>query len=609
LGYDRNLPQLRTGPGAPDGARGLLMSEGAASAAGSSGSAEDRLRSLLAANRSVVSELTLSAVLRRIVEAARDVAGARFAALGVVGADGRLEEFVHSGMEDSSVAHIGHPPTGDGILGLLIEEPQPIRLRAITDDARSVGFPPGHPMMRAFLGVPVRCRGEVFGNLYLADRVDGTDFTEDDEELVVALAASAGVAIENARLYEESRRRQEWLRASAEISSDLLRPGLGSDVLVRIADAMLRLADADVVTLDFPEVGAVPGATGDAAGAYAVQLVVEVARGPGAKDLVGTAYPAERSLAGVAMRERRAVVGPSSDRSSDRSSGPTSRAVALAAVGGRGPCGPAMACPLAGEAGVRGVVVMARKRGAPAFSRAEAEMAEQLANHAAVALELADGRADEERIAVLEDRQRIARDLHDHVIQRIFATGLSLEAVRGRAVEPTVRDTLSRAVEDLDGTIRRIRSAIFELQVHPASRDARAVLLEVMASASAGLGFEPALRLDGPVATALEPALLHDVTAVLREALTNVVKHSHCSAVDVRVAVSDDYVTVQVSDDGPLANGGSVDAPGRPRRRHESGLANLARRARARHGDCILTTNERVTVLTWTARLTEGGSQ
>ncbi|WP_374970374.1 GAF domain-containing sensor histidine kinase [Terrabacter sp. BE26] len=606
MGYDRDLHDLRAGLYAPDGARGLLMGDGAEPAAGSPGSAEDRLRSLLAANRSVVSELTLSAVLRRIVEAARDVAGARFAALGVVGADGRLEEFVHSGMEDSSVAHVGHPPTGEGILGLLIEQPQPLRLHAITDDARSVGFPPGHPMMRAFLGVPVLCRGEVFGNLYLADRVDGTDFTDDDEELVVALAASAGVAIENARLYEESRRRQEWLRASAEISSDLLRPGLGSDVLVRIADAMLRLADADVVTLDFPEVGAVPGATGEATGAYAVQLVVEVARGPGADDLVGTAYPAERSLAGVAMRERRAVVtGPSSGRSSDASSD----AVTLAAVAGRGPCGPAMACPLAGEAGVRGVVVMGRRKGAPVFARAEAEMAEQLANHAAMALELADGRADEERIAVLEDRQRIARDLHDHVIQRIFATGLSLEAVRGRAIEPTVRETLSRAVEDLDGTIRRIRSAIFELQVHPASRDARAVLLEVMASASAGLGFEPALRLDGPVATALEPALLHDVTAVLREGLTNVVKHSHCSAVDVHVAVSDNYVTVEVSDDGPLANGGSVDAPARPRRQHESGLANLARRARARHGDCILTTNERVTVLTWTARLTDGGSR
>ncbi|MEW1955472.1 GAF domain-containing protein [Terrabacter sp. NPDC080008] len=584
-----------------DGTGTPLMGTRATTAAGPSGSAEDRLRTLLAANRSVVSELTLSAVLRRIVEAARDVAGARFAALGVIGPDGRLEEFIHTGMDEAAVARIGHLPTGDGILGLLIERPQPIRLSAIAEHARSAGFPAGHPTMQGFLGVPIRCRGEVFGNLYLADRVDGSDFTDDDEDLVVALAANAGVAIENARLYEESRRRQEWLRASAEITRDLLRPGLGSNVLVRIADAMLRLADADVVTLDFPEVSAAPGAetsSGEATGAYAVRLVVEVARGRQADDLVGTAYPAERSLAGVAMRERRAVVtGPASDGEP-----------ALVAVAGQGPCGPAMACPLAGESGVRGVVVMARGKGGPVFSRAEVEMAEQLANHAAVALELADGRADEERIAVLEDRQRIARDLHDHVIQRIFATGLSLEAVRSRAVEPTVRETVARAVDDLDGTIRRIRSAIFELQVHPASRDARAVLLEVVASASAALGFEPALRLEGPVATALEPGLLHDVTAVLREALTNVVKHSVASAVDIRVTVSADVVTVQVSDDGPLATGVTGAGLEQPARGPESGLSNLASRARARHGDCALTTNERVTVLTWTARLDDGAS-
>lgn len=573
------------------------MIERASSAAGSSGSAEDRLRSLLDANRSVVSELTLSAVLRRIVEAARDVAGARFAALGVLGPDGRLEEFVHAGMDEATVARIGGLPTGEGLLGALIGQPRPLRLHSLADDPRSAGFPPGHPTMHGFLGVPVRCRGEVFGNLYLAEREDGSDFTSDDEELVVALAASAGVAIENARLYEESRRRQEWLRASAEITRDLLRPGLGSDVLVRIADAMLRLADADVVTLDFPEAGTVLTVDG-ATRAYAGRLVVEVARGPAAGELVGTAYPAAGSLAGMAMRERRAVLA------NPRETGDSW----LTAVGGQGPCGPAMACPLVGETEVRGIVVVGREQGKPAFTRAEVEMAEQLANHAAVALELADGRADEERIAVLEDRQRIARDLHDHVIQRIFATGMSLEAVRGRAIEPTVRETLSRAVDDLDGTIRRIRAAIFELQVHPASRDARAVLLEVLASASTGLGFEPALTLEGPVATALDPALLHDVTAVLREALTNVVKHSQCSAVDVRIRVLEGYVTVQVSDDGPLASGGRQPVPAREPAGPQHGLANLVRRARARHGDCTFSTNERVSVLMWTARLAEGES-
>ena len=588
----------------------------------SPGSAEDRLRGLLAANRSVVSELALPAVLRRIVEAARTVAGARYAALGVIGIDGRLEQFIHSGMDPELVEVIGHLPTGRGVLGALIEEPEPIRLHAVSDDPRSVGFPAGHPPMHGFLGVPVRSRGEVFGNLYLAERVDGADFTSDDEDLVVALAANAGVAIENARLYEESRRRQEWLRASAEISRDLLRPGLGEQVLVRIADAVLRLADADVVTLDFPyRADAVPA---DEPLAYAARLVVGVARGVGADDLVGTAYRSGSSLAGTAMRERRAVLA--------ETSGPADPT--LASVAERGSGGPAMACPLVGEAGVRGAVVVARRAGSHPFTTTEVEMAEQLATHAALALELADGRADEERVAVLEDRHRIARDLHDHVIQRIFATALSLEAVTGRAVERTVRTTLGRAVEDLDETIRQIRASIFELQEPPSSLDARAVLLEVVAAATAGLGLEPTLRLEGPVATVIDPVLLHEVTAVLREALTNVVKHAQCSAVAVRVAVTAEAVTVVVSDDGPAMrhasregtasprgpdkpgdpddpddpddrnDAGRPDGPAQPSERRHRGLANLTRRAQDRGGHCTLTTDGKETVLRWTALLT-----
>ena len=608
-------------PAGTPGPRGSAPRAGVAASTGSTGStgsAEDRLRGLLAANRSVVSELALPAVLRRIVEAARAVAGARYAALGVIGIDGRLEQFIHSGMDAEVVELIGHLPTGRGVLGALIEEPEPIRLHAISDDPRSVGFPAGHPPMHGFLGVPVRSRGEVFGNLYLAERVDGSDFSSDDEDLVVALAASAGVAIENARLYEESRRRQEWLRASAEISRDLLRPGLGEQVLVRIADAVLRLADADVVTLDFPDRETDAAlADADEPLAYAVRLVVGVARGVGADGLVGTAYRSGPSLAGTAMRERRAVLA--------EASGPADPT--LLSVDGAGSGGPAMACPLVGEAGVRGAVVVARRTGSHPFTRADVEMAEQLATHAALALELADGRADEERIAVLEDRHRIARDLHDHVIQRIFATALSLEAVTERAADTTVRGALGRAVEDLDETIRRIRASIFELQEPPSSLDARAVLLEVVAAATAGLGVEPTLSLEGPVATVIDPVLVHDVTAVLREALTNVVKHARCSAVSVRVAVTAEAVTVEVTDDGPAARGSGADGTRRgssgtpadrdatdatdgaggttrpPERRHR-GLANLTKRAHDRGGDCTLTTDERETVLRWTALLT-----
>jgi GAF domain-containing protein len=577
-------------------------------------SSEDRLRGLLAANRSVVSELALPAVLRRIVEAARAVAGADYAALGVIGADGRLEQFVHSGMDPATVERIGSLPTGIGVLGAVIDDAAPIRLHSIADDPRATGFPPGHPPMRTFLGVPVRSRGQVYGNLYLADRFDGEDFSADDEDLVVALAASAGIAIENARLYEESRRRQEWLRASAEISRDLLRPRLGEVVLVRIADAVLRLADADTVTIDLPVRRPPTDATGssptergaDPTRSHEVQLVVEVARGAGAEARVGTSYAASSSLAGRAMRERRAVLTePQPDDAGDAHAS-----------------GAAMACPLVGDAGVRGAVVVTRRVGRAAFSPADVEMAEQLATHAAVALELADRRADEERVAVLEDRHRIARDLHDHVIQRIYATGLTLDSVAERVEESTeiapdgaaVRDILGRAVEDLDETIRQIRASIFELQEPTGLTSSRTRLREVVSAAAAPLGIEPSLRLDGPVASVLDAGLLHDVTAVLREALTNVVKHAGAETVDVLVSVVGPALSVVVTDDGPCRAAGqraqevaqTVEDPTAGKATQlpgHRGLANLASRAEARGGHCSLLSDERTTVLTWTARL------
>ncbi|NUO89880.1 MAG: GAF domain-containing protein [Dermatophilaceae bacterium] len=633
-------------PAAPvDGGR--LMVETVASGPNGQHSSEDRLRGLLAANRSVVSELALPAVLRRIVDAARAVSGASYAALGVIGADGRLEQFVHSGMDAATVERIGHLPTGIGVLGAVIDTAAPIRLHSISDDPRASGFPPGHPPMKTFLGVPVRSRGQVYGNLYLADRSDGADFTPDDEDLVVALAASAGIAIENARLYEESRRRQEWLRASAEISRDLLRPRLGEVVLVRIADAVLRLADADAVTIDLPARrpgtdvdGSSTSPTGAGASTqqpYAGELVVEVARGVGAESRVGTAYAAYASLAGRAMRERRAVLTePAPSGAGAAGSGAEGGLAALdggnglggqGGMGGMGgmalldAVGAAMACPLVGDAGVRGAVVVTRRAGRPAFSPADVEMAEQLATHAAVALELADRRAAEERVAVLEDRHRIARDLHDHVIQRIFATGLTLDAVAERAdaspagasEAPAVREILGRAVEDLDETIRQIRASIFELQEPTGITGPRARLREVVSAAAAPLGFDPALHLDGPVSSVLGASLLHDVTAVLREALTNVVKHAGAKAVDVRVSVDGPIFSVEVTDDGP---GGETATSADPRRGedvraagHETatprhrGLANLASRAEARGGHCSLQSDERTTVLTWTARL------
>ncbi|HEU4547175.1 MAG TPA: GAF domain-containing protein, partial [Microlunatus sp.] len=455
-------------------------------------------------NRSIVAELSLAAVLRRIVEAARTVAHAEFAALGVVGPDGQLEQFVHSGMTKDTVAAIGELPRGRGVLGVLISDPRPIRLRSIGDHPRSSGLPPGHPPMGSFLGVPIQSRGETYGNLYLTNRPGAREFTLEDEDLVVAIAATASVAIENARLYEESRRQQEWLRASANISRDLLQEATTTtQILTRIADIVRRLAAADVVSVVFP-------------GSSAGMLTVEIARGHQAHELLGYSYPVAGSLAGEAMQTGRArLLNPDHD-------GYFVHLQTALDVG------PVMACPLVGETDARAVVMVGRKADSAAFTPADLKMAEAFANHAAIALELADRREGDRRIQLLEDRARIARDLHDHVIQRLFATGLTIQAAAMRTTDPSVTAKLNAAVGDMDDTIRQIRTSIFELQDQRSDGavSSRAALIDVVAAVEPALGFVPNLTFAGPVDALVRPDVLDDAEAVLREGLTNVAKHA-----------------------------------------------------------------------------------
>ena len=506
--------------------------------------AQDRLRRLLHANRSIVQELSLPAVLHRIVETARDVAGARYAALGVIGADGLLEQFLHVGLDDDAVQAIGELPKGRGVLGALIEDPKPIRLTRIADDPRSSGFPDHHPAMTTFLGVPIRSRDAVFGNLYLTDRVDGSPFTAEDEELVLALAATAGVAIENARLYEESRRRQEWLRASGEISRQLLDPEADySDTLHRIATSVKRLASADVVTLVRP--------TEDDPN----QFEVVVATGVAERDLIGLRYPKGDSIAWQAMQQGHGVRVEAVDQQPDiylhlRPYVPVSQAMAL---------------PLRGEIGPRGAIVAGRIIPHAPFTDADLDMAEAFAGQAAIALELSDARADQQRLGVLEDRDRIARDLHDHVIQRLFAAGLSLQSIAATVDDEAVDQRLTRTVEQLDDTIRQIRTTIFALQ-EDSSRSLRGTAL-------AG-GRPTRCRCCPSVQTysswgrstrSLTRRSSRDVEAVLRESLTNVAKHARAAQIRVYVQADGQRLALTVIDNG-IGLGAST---------RRSGLANL----------------------------------
>jgi signal transduction histidine kinase len=509
---------------------------------------QGRLRGLLAANRTITADLTLPTVLRRIVEAGCQLVRARYGALGVVAPDGGLAEFVHVGLDERTMGRIGHLPEGKGLLGALIDDPRTIRLRSIEDDPRSVGFPPHHPPMTSFLGVPVLVRGKVFGNLYLTERIDGGEFTADDEELVAALAATAGVAIENARLYEQSQRRQDWLQASAKITRQLLSAE-GEEPLQLIAREARQIADADVVTVVLPTESR-------------ERMMIEVAAGRAAGELTGMSYPIEHTLTGLALSSGHPVlVGDADDSDYDSH---------LSEVL---PVGPVMVLPLVGTVDTRGALVIARLRGRNRFDDADLDMATTFANHAAVALELADGRENQQRMILLEDRDRIARDLHDHVIQRLFAAGLAVESVAARPGSDETSLRLRRVVTELDETIRQIRTSIFQLR-GPMTAEVgttRSAVLSVVSELEPVLGFEPRVTFAGPVDLAAPDASVDDLIAALREALTNVARHAKARCVDVAVAATTDSLVLEVTDDGVGIGDGS----------RWSGLANL--RARAEH--------------------------
>lgn len=510
-------------------------------------SAHDRLRELIRANNMLIGDLTLPVVLRRIVTAAVELVHARYGALGVIAPGGGLEEFVHVGIEDGVVREIGHLPEGKGLLGALIEDPRPIRLHRITDDPRSTGFPPGHPPMDNFLGVPIRIRNEVFGNLYLTSREDGQDFTEQDQELVSSLAANAAFAIENARLYGAARRRQDWLAASTDITQQLLS-AQGEEPLRMIARRTLQMADADSVLVVLPV-------------ADTDRFIVEVATGVGADKLTAMSYPQEGTLsAHVLIHGLPALV--------EDFEGAQSLAVHASEVL---ELGALMALPLVGAAGTRGVLLVSRLRGRPRFDAADLDMATTFANHAAIALELADARADQQRVLLLEDRDRIARDLHDHVIQRLFAAGLSVESVAARLSGSGEADRLARVVGDIDDTIRQIRSSIFQLRGNLASAVSglRTKLLKLTDEMVESLGFRPQLSFTGPVDIVADDALIENSEAVLREALSNVSRHAGASQVEISVAALDNELTIEVTDDGV----------GMSATERRSGLENLRRRA------------------------------
>jgi signal transduction histidine kinase len=533
---------------------------------------QGRLRALLRANQAVVEHLDLSTVLRKIVETAVELVDAQYGALGVLAPDGSLEQLIQVGMSAGEVEAIGHLPKGLGLVGALTDERRPIRLRHLAEDPRSLGFPTGHPPMDSFLGIPVRVRGEVYGNLYLTNQSAG-EFSAEDEQLVTALAATAGFAIDNARLFADSQRRQAWAAASAEITAALLSSEQG-DFVELLTSRTLTLANADLVCIVRP--------TNDPQ-----QLVIETARSRDNTSLEGTLFPTAGSVAA-------SVIEGGQPRLVDEA-----EALGMAPPLGH-TAGPTMAIPLVASGRVHGALVVSRSPGGGRFTAADLEMAADFAGRISVAMQLASARADQQRVLLFEDRGRIARDLHDHVIQQLFAAGLELQNVSG-ALEPgAIADRVGRSIDTLDATIARIRTVIFALsRTHSDNPTIRHRIIDLTNELANALPPEPQIEFTGPVDLVITDSIANDIVAVAREALTNVVKHASAEHVSLVIAVTESLVTLEVTDDGV----------GIPEVKRRSGLANLQQRALRRGGTFSFDSEKGQTRILWSVPVGEPSEQ
>ena len=543
---------------------------------------KERENGLFAAIVSVAAGLELGGTLRRIVRAAADLADAEYGALGVIGSEGRLVDFIHVGMDATLAELIGPHPTGKGILGVITEETGPVRLERLADHPASVGFPPGHPQMKSFLGVPVRVRGEVFGNLYLTEKRGGGGFTPEDKRTVMALAAAAAVAIENSRLYERSRQRERWQDAVAAISNAVLSGVESAEVLPVVGEQARAITGADACLIAMPD-----------SHGYLVVEVVNVGPEEGDASMADTRWShsprsrrvprnaafdeIDRGLLGRKLSDGDLLVEAFTSRSTVRR-GPFTLDIDQPRSFGN-----VIALPMFTADRTFGVAALLWDVSAGSVPLEIVELAEAFAAQAAVTLVLAEARQEQGQLAVYEDRDRIARDLHDLVIQRLFATGMQLQgALRAPGLDNAVRDRMSRAVDEMDETIREIRQTILALHepsVGP-STGLRGRVLRETAQAAALLGFEPSVSFIRLIEAMVGDTTADHLIAALREALTNAARHAQGGKVKVVVEVIGSEVVLVVTDDGI---GVAPDGGGR-----RSGLANLNARAIGLGGSCAL---------------------
>lgn len=518
----------------------------------------DRKDILLEAGLTLASELSLPIVLQRIVDLAAQITDARYGALGVIGEGDVLTEFVTTGISERQRKAIGPLPTGRGVLGVLIHEPHPVRLRNIGTHPQSVGFPANHPPMKSFLGAPVRAMGRVFGNIYLADKRTAEEFTEGDEEALVILATQAGVAIANASLYEELHSREQWLDALRDITSLVLTGGEEGILLERIAEHARSLAGADVATI----------ATFDGRGP---DLIIAAADGARSGELSGQRVPAADSISGRVMQTGESLIF------ADVSSDPA----AYQPVVHLGRHGPALFVPMRVPGGIKGTLMVANLKGGRRFEEKDRRLVESFADAASVAMDYERTQAELRRLGLMEERERIAKELHDGIIQSLFAVGMSLQGTALMSGSNEVSGRIERAVEELDRVIRDLRNYIFGLRPGIlADRQLDQALRALGEQMQARSRETVEVTVDAALAARLSPRSA-EIVQLAREALSNVARHAKARHVMVRLDRDGRHAVLIVEDDGV---GFAPDAPSAG-----NGMRNMRERAASLGGSLEVT--------------------
>ena len=505
------------------------------------GPAPERLRLLLRENEGIAEELALPALRCRIAEAAAHLVPTAVTGLALRGPDGAVAQLVQCEPRAPEAVSVLLPAAAVEELTARLGALPPGRVASVALDG--AGLP--EPWGRSAFAVPVHHRRDVLAVLLLGEPTDGLDAA--DEDVLRSLAVTAGAALENARLYDEARRRQEWLQAAAEVGTGMLTLGSERDAVALVAQTVQKLADAELVTLW------TPGPAHDL-------LVGAVTLGDETEELLGCEVARADTLAAEILEQGRGQVLCSTARPE----------CAWLATVDRAGIGPVMVAPLLGADGARGLLLAGRRHGRTPYSDVDLDLAETFATHVAMGLERIGARAAQQRLSLLEDRERIARDLHDHVIQSLFATGLKVQSAERVSSDPAIRPRLGEAVQGIDAIIRQLRTTIFRLADSAASGPGlRAAVLDVLGEVAPVLPAEPEVEFHGPLDTTADPDFVAEVAAVVREAATNSGKHGRGTRLLVRVAAEGGRLNLVVQDDGVGLGTNS----------RRSGLANLQRRA------------------------------